>query len=381
MDKIPRIGFIGWNPFQFLHIKSLAAACESSCFVIEKRKEYISEFSSEILNDPDIPTMVWDRSKMVLLDGVFDILVCQTPFFRIEAFSKTKIVMIQYGYAKEPHNYGAWRALADLCLTYGPYANRKIEYFSPAVAVGNPRYDMWHQKSFHEKAKLLKSDHIDPLRKTILYLPTWGELSSVDQYVETVCALSPEYNVLLKMHHNTELLEPDRAAKVSGGTIRHYGPNDDLLKLLSIADIVISDYSGAIFDSIYCGKPVILANTDISKRMGGKKIDDFSLEYSRRSELGLVANTPLELIHAVKLAVENPDRCTANYKQLHAELFTDTTEATMNARQALIDLWKGHYAQTQAQMYMRTELKDLYDTKRQLAIASKKLKELNSGFH
>jgi len=381
MDSMPRIGFIGWNPFQFLHIRSIAAAFESACFVIEKRKEHISEFSDDILNDPNIPTLIWDRSKMALLDGVFDILICQTPFFRIEAFSKTKIVMVQYGYAKEPHNYGAWRAFADLCLTYGPYANRKIEPFCPAVPVGNPRFDVWHQDSFHQRAKASHSAHIDPSRKTVLYLPTWGELSSVDQYLETVYSLASKYNVLLKMHHNTQLLEPDRAAKVTAGAIRHYGANDDLLELLSVADIVISDYSGAIFDAIYCGKPVVLANTDISKQIGGKKIDNFSLEYSRRGELGIVANNPIELIQAVQSAAENPEQCTKSYKALHQELFTETSNATENAKKALIDLWNGHYNQNQAQMYVRTELKDLYNTKRQLAIASKKLKELSNGTH
>lgn len=375
MDNGPRIGFIGWNPFQFFHIKALAESIPGSCFVIEKRKEFISDFSDDILANPKVPFMVWDRSKMPTLDGVFDILVCQTPFFRIETFEKTKIAMIQYGYAKEPHNYGAWRSFGDLCLTYGPYASKKIEPLSPSVATGNPRYDVWHTKSFHATAKAKYAEQLDPRRKTVLYLPTWGDLSSVDDYLSSVYSLSNQYNILLKMHHNTELLEPDRKAAVSQGAVRHYGANDDLLELMALADVVISDYSGAIFDAIYCGKPIVLADKDISQQMGGNKIDDFSLEFSRRGDLGVICTQPSDLAACIEKAAKATDQDTPKSFDLKAELFTKTTTATENARQALMNLWEGKYEQSQTQKYIRTELKELFKTKRQLSIATKKLKD------
>lgn len=375
MANAPRVGFIGWNPFQFLHIKRLAQAIEGACFIFEKRKEFISEFSSEILECEDIPIMIWDRAKMPSLDGVFDIIVCQTPFFRIEEFEKTKIAMIQYGYAKEPHNYGAWRSLADVCMTYGPYATQKISPFAPSVSVGNPRYDVWGSEEFHRHAKENHGSNLDPNKKTVLYLPTWGDLSSVDQFLDSVYSLSEEYNVILKMHHNTELLESERKKRVTDGAIVHYGTNDDLLVLLSVCDLVISDYSGAIFDAVYCKKPVVLLNTNLDEQLGGKKIDEYSLEYSRRNELGYVVNSPEELLSTVNVALTENNLQSKTSNELREELFLETNDATKIAVSVINGLHKNEYIPSQSQAYMRSEIKELLRTKRQLAIANKKLKE------
>ena len=372
MGKSPRIGFVGWNPFQFLHIQKLASTFPGACFVIEKRMDFIAEFSDDILKNPHTPIMVWDRAQMATLDGVFDIIVCQTPFSRIEAFEKSKIAMIQYGYAKEPHNYGPWRAFADLCLTYGPYASERIDYFSPTASVGNPRYDDWHLESFHQAAKSKHAAKLNPNKKTVLYLPTWGDLSSVDQFVSSIYELADNFNVLMKMHHNTELLESARKDKMDMGAICHFGANDDLLELLSICDVVISDYSGAIFDAMYCKKPIALLDTDLSEQMGGKKIDGYSLEYSRRSELGLTIQTPEALAAGITELAENADKYVQLYEPLRSSLFTDTKDSLSLARDALIKLWNGEFTPTQPQSYVRKELKEFYKTKRQLAIAKKK---------
>ncbi|EJN40120.1 glycosyl/glycerophosphate transferase, teichoic acid biosynthesis [Pseudomonas sp. GM84] len=372
MDKLPRIGFVGWNPFQFLHIQKLASTFPGACFVIEKRKDFIDEFSEEVLKNADTPIMVWDRAKMPTLDGVFDIIVCQTPFSRIETFEKSKIAMIQYGYAKEPHNYGPWRAFADVCLTYGPYAAQRIEYFSPAVAVGNPRYDDWHSEAFHSNAKSKHADKLNLDKKTVLYLPTWGDLSSVDQYMGAIYNLAENYNVITKMHHNTQLLESDRKDKMVSGAIHNFGANDDLLELIALADFVISDYSGAIFDAMYCKKPIALLEVDLDDQMGGKKIDEFSLEYSRRAELGLRIQGPDLLAAGIAELDKHPEKYISAYEPLRSELFTDTQDSLSLAHDALVKLWKGAFTPSQPQLYLRKELKEFYTTKRQLAIAKKK---------
>lgn len=49
--------------------------------------------------------------------------------------------------------------------------------------------------------------------KRILYVPTWGDLSSIDYYLDEVIALSRNYTVMLKLHHNTDFLEGERKKK------------------------------------------------------------------------------------------------------------------------------------------------------------------------
>lgn len=376
MVKYPSVAFVGWNPFQFLHIKQLAQNLPGACLVIEKRKDFISSFNDNILDYENIPILIWEQSRMPLLDGIFDIIVCQTPFFRIEEFKKTKIAMIQYGYAKEPHNYGPWRALADVCMTYGPYATDKISPFTTAISTGNPRYDLWHEDAFHLKAKIKHSSRIDPSKKTILYLPTWGELSSVDEYLESIYDLTAKYNVIIKMHHNTELLEYSRKEKLSNYPVIHYGANDDLLELLSVSDIAISDYSGAIFDAIYCQKPVILLNSNIKDEMGGDKIDEFSLELHSREEIGLTVNNPNELSSILEKINISYESVVDMQNEIRGKLFNETTNATNNAVQTINALWRDEFKHAQHQIYIRKEVIENRKNKRKLIIAEKKLKEI-----
>ncbi|EKY4453729.1 CDP-glycerol glycerophosphotransferase family protein, partial [Escherichia coli] len=284
--------------------------------------------------------------------------VCQTLFFKIEVFVKTKILMIQYGYAKEPHNYGAWRALGDLCLTYGDYASKKISYFCPSVSIGNPRYDKWHNIINNT----LPSQNKDVSLKKILYAPTWGDLSSIDNYLNDIIALSENYVVMLKLHHNTDCLESYIKRKIDN-RIYCYGANDDILDLINESDIVISDYSGAIFDAVYFKKPIILLNKEVHYDNNGK-IDSFSIEYARRSELGYEVNNPEELFYAVQYVLNNKEYFSSMHASLRNELFLDNGRSIELAIKAIYDLHSGIYKINQQQAYIRAMVKDLLITKR-----------------
>ena len=157
-----KIAFIGWNPFQFIHIKKLASSLPNAVFILEKRKNNnLKSFSKEILNNNEVPVLIYKQKNMLQLDDLFDIIITQSMFEDIYKFTKAKIVMLQYGYGKEVHNYGTWRALASLCLVYGEYASKKISHFCPVAITGNPRYDVWHNEEFHINAKQKYSHFID----------------------------------------------------------------------------------------------------------------------------------------------------------------------------------------------------------------------------
>jgi len=350
-----RIGFVGWNPFQLLHIKKLIKALPGTCFILEKRADYIKEFDDTSLSDPSVPVLVWPREKMGELDGMFDILVCQTVFSKIQNFTRTRIAMIQYGYAKEAHNYGPWRALSCLSLAYGNYAARKLGHYSPTLAVGNPRYDDWFDESFHASAKSKYATTLDPTKKTILYAPTWGDLSSVDKYAAEIFALGGQYNVLVKMHHNTALLEANRAKNLSGSRVSSFGANTDLMELLAVSDVVVSDYSGAMFDALFCRKPVVLLDLDLSDALG-KKTDTHSLEYESRDMIGLRVSHPGGVEPAIQQALDRTAEILASVESFRQDLFVDAPGATERAAKALQDLSAGLYTQNQLQSYVRAEI-------------------------
>ncbi|MGO2018227.1 CDP-glycerol glycerophosphotransferase family protein [Psychrobacter sp.] len=366
-----KIAFIGWNPFQFIHIKLLASKIPGSVFILEKRRDHLNDFTKEILTNQEVPVVVWETGKIKELDGVFDVIVCQTMFLHLPLFEKTKIVMLQYGYAKEPHNYGTWRALADLCLVYGSYPEKKLSTYAPSKAVGNPRLQLWYDEDFHLIAKNKYIHSIDDGLLTVLYMPTWGELSSIDEYIGAVLGLSERYNVLIKLHHNTDLLEDGRLEKIETDRIHFFGANDDALELLSISDIVISDYSGAIFDAIHCEKPVVLLDKNENEILEEAKIDTHSLEFNRRDELGYRVARPSDLIDGIKHIEENYDYIVGEKKAIKSELYEYSENSVEKCIEAINSLISGDIVRTQMQSYIHDSVKELYQLKRQYNILKK----------
>lgn len=366
-----KIAFIGWNPFQFIHIKLLASKIPGSVFILEKRRDHLNDFTKEILTNQEVPVVVWESGKIKELDGVFDVIVCQTMFLHLPLFEKTKIVMLQYGYAKEPHNYGTWRALADLCLVYGSYPEKKLSTYAPSKAVGNPRLQLWYDEDFHLIAKNKYIHSIDDGLLTVLYMPTWGELSSIDEYIGAVLGLSERYNVLIKLHHNTDLLEDGRLEKIETDRIHFFGANDDALELLSISDIVISDYSGAIFDAIHCEKPVVLLDKNENEILEEAKIDTHSLEFNRRDELGYRVARPSDLIDGIKHIEENYDYIVGEKKAIKSELYEYSENSVEKCIEAINSLISGDIVRTQMQSYIHDSVKELYQLKRQYNILKK----------
>jgi hypothetical protein len=289
--RAPGIAFIGWNPFQIRHILDVAQRLENSCILIEKRADHIFKFEEELLTSSGVPVVMVSRKRIKQLDGLFDVIVCQTPFSQMESITKSRIAMIQYGYAKAGHNYGDWRASASLCMVYGEYAARQIRPMCPVLVTGNPAFDKWHDPAFHDAAKMRYGPSLDPSRKTILYAPTWGDLSTCELYLDEVVSLTDEYNVILKLHHNTDLLEKDKRGRMKASAPISFGANASLLELMAVSDVVLSDYSGAIFDALYCKRPVILLQDQTEKRVG-EKLNLESLEYAARHQIGPVLEKP-----------------------------------------------------------------------------------------
>lgn len=98
--------------------------------------------------------------------------------------------------------------------------------------------------------------NIDPNKKIILYAPTWrGTLSQpkeldVKQIVRTLSR--PGYQVLVKKHHVNYESSP------------FYVPSSiDINELMSICDVLVTDYSSAVFDWVYFNRPVIYYAPDI----------------------------------------------------------------------------------------------------------------------
>src|SRR5690606_36036187 len=253
----------------------------------------------------------------------------------LERFRRTRVAMLMYGLAKETYNYGAWRSLGQLHLVYGERSRAKMERYGEVAVVGNPRFDRWHDEGFHARAHRRVEGQLDPTRPTVLYAPTWGELSSVDLYFEEVTALARHYNVLIKAHHNTDVVRGTFGRKKGAGRVHFFGADDEIHELLAVSDVVLCDYSGAIFDALCAERPVILLHSP--EPPFGDKLDAHSIEYAAREEIGPVVLRPSQLAPTLQAHFADPAAYRARNDALRSALFDRAPGAALRAANAITD--------------------------------------------
>ncbi len=181
-----------------------------------------------------------------------------------QPYNKTKRkVRISYGNAKESWTFGLPNAYFDLILCSGTYAQKKLSLYSAKVVpIGEPKLDIFF-KAPKNKDQIIQEFNIpiNPNMKTILYLPTWGSLSSLSIAVSSLVALTDRYNVIVKLHHVTRVFDPQDIAHVQGSSLIQLDGGASITDALQLADIVISDNSGGIFDAIATEKSLVLIDT------------------------------------------------------------------------------------------------------------------------
>jgi CDP-glycerol glycerophosphotransferase (TagB/SpsB family) len=357
-----KVGFFVWNPFQIFQFESIVNNLPGASYLLEKRKiDYDRLFPNDFTDAILAPIRRVTRAELATLDGEYDAIVCQTGFTGIENFQKTRLVGMQYSMSKERHQYGPWRALCDLNLVYGQYSFDRISPYSPCVKVGNPRFDRWFEGQL-EQTKIDKvRAHLDPGKKTILYLPTWGDLSSLTDFGDAVAGLGKSYNVIAKVHHNTDSIELSRKMTLTESGVQDiFGASDDLLVLLHEADLVLSDYSGAIFDAINVGKPVILLQKDPEALalLAGEKFGLESIEYARRDMIGPAVSSPDLLQEAVDSVFGKVVDYSRENQKLKSECFAMERGCGMAAARAIADFIQSECSRPYYQLYLRDELRE-----------------------
>lgn len=360
-----KVAFIVWNPFQLIQFEPLAKLCTDPTVILIDKETNAKLFPPGMLKSKHWKTVFVKPAEIPLIDGTHDVIFFQSAFPNIEKIKITKLVSLQYGLAKERHNYGEWRALADMNLMYGQYSADIVSHYAPSYAIGNLKFDTWGEyiERYADKAQLSKELDLDPNKKTLLYMPTWGELGSFDALLKPIAALQSRYNVLLKMHHNNDAKVPEWLIAAKREKIKHiYDGSADQLKLLCASDLIISDFSGAIFDGMFANKPILLYQENSTGKIGVQKFDLESLEFARRNDIGHVCEAVEDFENAVDYALEHGTELVEKAQPLRGTLFSQPLGKT--SAQASID-----YAQrlfnneipslTQAQAYVRDTVQRL----------------------
>lgn len=183
----------------------------------------------------------------------YDILF--EPYY-IEQFSQLArkyTVKYMYGLTTKPKyslslstNY-----IFDAFLCYGDEDANCLENYGKVYKIGNIKYAKSINVSTNIKDKI-----------KILYLPTYGDYSSIEIITSKLKKIENKFDIAIKPHHGTEFIkntiETKRRKYISQNFKTIYSSNDSLDDLIYKYDLIISDMSGAVFDAICLKKPVIM---------------------------------------------------------------------------------------------------------------------------
>ena len=176
--------------------------------------------------------------------------------------ARIKKVNMTYGIAKELTLLRPTRSVYDVILAYGKRDQKYFGLLTKSIAIGNPRLDNFYKGVIDVSVREnLLNFFDDTKKKTVLYVPTHGDLGSFREMLGTVGKLSKEYNIIFKPHYFTlredkEMVEKYRQIK----SILVIDDSWDTIEVMALSDVIISDNSSAIFDAMQVDKPVIVCD-------------------------------------------------------------------------------------------------------------------------
>ena len=178
----------------------------------------------------------------------------------------------------------------DAIFCYGNYEASYIKCYAEPYIIENLKYLNFKN---HKKGKKLN----------LLYLPTYGDLSSIkDTFIE-ISKLSNKYNIIVKAHHGTSFLNDEKVSLQtikSENNIKFYDLNTPIVELLAQADVVLSDNSGSIFESIYAGIPVCICANNINPKLAN--FDSSQYEFVQKGYIPYTKN-PQEIETIIKQSI------------------------------------------------------------------------------
>ena len=184
---------------------------------------------------------------------------------------------------KDQEEFVARCARWDYLLVQSDYVSgltkRCFEYDGNILNVGYPRNDILYSKDNQKDINELKQKLNLPLdKKVILYAPTWRLRNNFDLMIDLKSFkenLSDEYVLLLRMHH------------FAGKGLSEFENNDfvydfskygSMEELYLVSDILITDYSSAMFDYAILDRPIILFTYDMDEYINSIRGIYFDLE-------------------------------------------------------------------------------------------------------
>ncbi|MFJ9343151.1 CDP-glycerol glycerophosphotransferase family protein [Streptomyces sp. NPDC101733] len=168
------------------------------------------------------------------------------------------------------HDSAQWTLLASPGSYATPVLQRALGYHGEVVESGSPRADALVRPDADRIADVRRRLGLPEGKKVVLYLPTWRENRlgwtggyKLDMRIDVEAArreLGEDHVLLVRAHHKV-------GEQVNGGVRDGFVVDvsrwPDTTDLLLVADVLISDYSSALFDFALTDRPILLFAYDL----------------------------------------------------------------------------------------------------------------------
>ncbi|MFJ4776918.1 CDP-glycerol glycerophosphotransferase family protein [Streptomyces sp. NPDC088762] len=244
------------------------------------------------------------------------------------------------------HDSAQWTLLASPSSYATPLLKRALGYDGEVIESGSPRTDALVRPDAERIAEVRRRLGLPEGKKVVLYMPTWRENCEgwsggykLDLRIDLDAArreLGEDHVLLIRGHHHVTEQVRDG---VRDGFVVDVSRWPDAADLLLVADVLISDYSSALFDFALTDRPILLFTYDLDRYRDTLRGFNFDLE---EKAPGPLLRDSASLIEAVR----NADALGEQYAQARAawrEEFCDLDDghATERVVDRMLELGAG----------------------------------------
>lgn len=286
-----------WNVFEPLldefekrHQKVVYYTCSKDDPIFNKKYEYIT---GEFLGEGNKAF-----TKLNLLNA--DVVLATTPSLDVFQWKRSKNVDCYIHIPHMSNDITLYRMFGldhyDAIIVSGEYQERQIRQLEEARNLPAKEIALCGIPYMDEMKKRFDgADAVPAHERTVLLAPSWGESGLLSRFGEQLIdkLLSTGYKIIIRPHPQSFFSEKEMIdrlmSKYNDDTKVTWNRDNDNFNVLMESDILISDFSGVIFDfSLVFDKPVIYTNAkfDINP-YDASWIDEPLWTFSILPELGI----------------------------------------------------------------------------------------------